>query len=50
MTDELELFFKQRPTHPTPSDRASQATIPRRSRRESEGRCRHHADVLCSCR
>ena len=50
MTDDLEAFFTQRPSPPLPSDRASQATIPRRSRRESEGRCRHHVDVLCSCR
>lgn len=51
MIDELELFFRQRPTDTSAlRERPSQPMIPRRLRRDSEGRCRHQADVLCSCR
>lgn len=46
MTDDLERFFRERP----PKPRDSHVAIPRRPRRDSEGRCRHQADVLCSCR
>ncbi len=51
MIDELELFFRQRDINALAlRQRPSQPMIPQRPRRDREDLCRHHADVLCSCR